>query len=435
MQTIVNLGTGGADLNGQNGSTASEDTNDATFVPWPSAVGGNYWWQSGNSNLYLSAGYESWMDTADIDFRAHIVPSSISAARIAGRWSGSGFRHWSFDINSDAEPKLVLSSDGTNSVTYTATAAVDFSTTAALWWRFTLDADNGAGGHDVAFYTSTDNVTWTQVGSTITTAGTFTPWTSTQRLDLGGYLAGCFQGQALRYQMSDTIDGTPNIDVDTSVITSAEGVTFTALTGQEVSCTSSNAAFVTSVRCVAPLWQLSTDDYIEIPNSSLLNFTADDDFTIVFMHVSPRNYLELSDMTLLAKKADLTSTTQGYALSVGYSTIQTASRDVQIGDGTNGVEASSDNLTIGNSLQRGNVLIVTRNSGTLNVYMDGELQGTQTDTTGDLTNSDVLRIGRLSGSGEGYIPKLQLLGAAVFRRALNATEVAAVTTYYQNRWP
>lgn len=61
---------------------------------------------------------------------------------------------------------------GANADDQTATSSVALSGVTdgvtKLWVGFTYDRDNGAGGSDFKFYTSTDGVTWTQLGTTVT---------------------------------------------------------------------------------------------------------------------------------------------------------------------------------------------------------------------------------------------------------------------------
>lgn len=50
----------------------------------------------------------------------------------------------------------------------------------------TLDVNNGAAGHDVRWWYSWDGVSWTQIGTTVTTAGTTTIQNSSNALHIGG---------------------------------------------------------------------------------------------------------------------------------------------------------------------------------------------------------------------------------------------------------
>ncbi len=79
--------------------------------------------------------------------------------------------------------------------------------------RVTLDADNGAGGHDVSFYYS-DSIdgTWTQIGSTVTQSGTTSIKTNDAPLYVGGYDGGFLSdlgnpGRIYKYEQRHTIDG------------------------------------------------------------------------------------------------------------------------------------------------------------------------------------------------------------------------------------
>jgi hypothetical protein len=70
-QTIVNLGTGGAALNGQNGSTSGADSNDALFLDWD---GENYVYLPGVASNYMSVPDEAALDiTGDIDIRVQVA--------------------------------------------------------------------------------------------------------------------------------------------------------------------------------------------------------------------------------------------------------------------------------------------------------------------------------------------------------------------------
>jgi hypothetical protein len=87
-----------------------------------------------------------------------------------------------------------------------------------LWIKYTLDVDNGAGGHDVKFYTAADQATepttWTQLGSTVTTAGTTSVWPGTAGLIIGGRSATTqvFNGSLARVIIRNGIGGNTVLD-------------------------------------------------------------------------------------------------------------------------------------------------------------------------------------------------------------------------------
>jgi hypothetical protein len=99
--------------------------------------------------------------------------------------------------------------DGAVSPGQTASAAVPFTPGQTGWVRATLDVDNGAGGYEVKFYSSTDGVTWTQIGVTRTGVGT-TVGDSADALEIGtGFVgAGHLEGLIHYAEVRNGIDGT-----------------------------------------------------------------------------------------------------------------------------------------------------------------------------------------------------------------------------------
>lgn len=115
--------------------------------------------------------------TGDIDVRVKaLLPDWTPTGQrtIASKWYTTGNqRSWILSVNTAGTISLAWTTDGTSGTltTKTSTAPVPFTDGAAGWIRATVDVDNGATGNDVKFYTSTDGATWTQLGTTVTTAG------------------------------------------------------------------------------------------------------------------------------------------------------------------------------------------------------------------------------------------------------------------------
>lgn len=121
--------------------------------------------------------------TGDIDLRARVAPTDwtpagssalVAKADLAGQFS------YALGITTAGKLQLAWSTTGALG-TITAvdsTVAVSASDGDTRWVRATLDVDDGAGNRVVKFYTSTDDthdhaaVTWTQLGATVSTAGT-----------------------------------------------------------------------------------------------------------------------------------------------------------------------------------------------------------------------------------------------------------------------
>lgn len=88
---------------------------------------------------------------------------------LGGTWNGStGYCAY---IGTDGVPHFVWKPAAAGSVDKAATAAPVIANGATLYVAVTFDVDDGAGNNVLKFFTSSDGSTWTQLGSTVTTAG------------------------------------------------------------------------------------------------------------------------------------------------------------------------------------------------------------------------------------------------------------------------
>lgn len=428
-QVIVNLGTGGTGLNATNGSSSSADSNDARFLDWPGDNTGNYMYIPGTTNNFLRVTDEAALDiTGDLDLRVWLAMddwTSSSDRALIRKWFGSDGNSYQLILQSSSflffgfQDSGGTPRDRTSTIALPSASAVDFQ---PLWVRVTLDVDNGASGNDTRFFYSSDGVTWTQLGTTVTVAGTTSVRATNSDLFCGEFIG----GKVYRGQVLNGIGGTTVLDIDTSRITTGSATSFTATTGQTVTIARSTSGSK-SVAVVSPVFLFGTDDYMEIADNALLDFTSTDPFTLLVVH-RPWATQGTND-TLLAKKANTTQTTQGWNLSGGTATALLGQS--QIGDGTNGLTAVSGTRTAGALTTTTAVRDIT--SDTLRVYVGSTAGSAVTDTTtGSLANSEVVRVGRLSGAGTEYLDA-EVFSVAVWRRALSATEVGQVSSYFTNR--
>lgn len=127
--------------------------------------------------------------TGDLDLRCRVSGDWTPAAdsTLVAKANLLGAFSYSLGLLTTGVLRMVWSTAGTpGSILYTdSTAAVGAADGEIRWVRATLDVDAGGGNRAVRFYTSSDDthdhtaVSWTQLGSTVTTAGTtsvFSGW-------------------------------------------------------------------------------------------------------------------------------------------------------------------------------------------------------------------------------------------------------------------
>lgn len=116
--------------------------------------------------------------TGDIDIRVQITPAAWVSGMdqsLVSRWdAGGNGRSFLFILKQNGGLGLNWSATGSAALGEKDSNAqlTGLVNGQPYWVRCTLDVDNGAGGNDLKFYSSPDGITWAQLGSTITTAGT-----------------------------------------------------------------------------------------------------------------------------------------------------------------------------------------------------------------------------------------------------------------------
>ena len=176
--------------------------------------GDNYGYLNGVSGNYFSTPDSAAVSiTGDLDLRVYVAADDYTPAAIGAllnKMFADGQRSYDFYLNAAGTLALRWSEDGTALKSKTSTAAVPTTDRAGVWLRVTLDVDNGAGGNDGKFYTSSDGSTWTQLGSTVTTAGVTSIYDGTSQVSVGNDPPNLrvFSGKIYQAQIYDGIDGT-----------------------------------------------------------------------------------------------------------------------------------------------------------------------------------------------------------------------------------
>jgi hypothetical protein len=310
-QAIKNLGWGGAALDATAGSTTSADSNDPKYLDWD---GRNYVYTPGGAvsggtpgNLIAIPDSAALDITGDIDVRCQIAPDDWTPSAsmyVLSKFATGGNLSYILQLNNTGTLNFTWSANGSTSISANSTISNTFTDGTIKWIRATLDVDNGASGNDVKFFTSDDGIVWTQLGSTVTTAGVTSIYAGTAEIALGQrniYDANApFVGKYFRAQILSGIDGVPILDVDTSVVSTGAATSFTALTGQTATIYRYTSGRKTT--CVThPVWLFGTDDYMEVNNRWLERTSAN----YLYLPGVASNYASAPDSAALDVTGDI----------------------------------------------------------------------------------------------------------------------------------
>lgn len=179
--------------------------------------------------------------SGDTDIRVDVEPRSwrpLDRYGFASRWRDGDYtiaRSWTFYMDTAGILWFGWSPDGTTTLLKGSTAPVP-SASGRLSLRVTLDVDNGAAGNTVTFYTAPSFTgTYTQLGSTVVTAGVTSVGNPTSYVEVGraSRTTGAdllLQGRVYRMTQRNSIGGTVIVGADFSALDS-EVTSFTGDVG------------------------------------------------------------------------------------------------------------------------------------------------------------------------------------------------------------
>jgi hypothetical protein len=195
--------------------------------------GANYWWGSSVSSNYLST-----PDAAANNFTGDI---EIVVCAKAINWS-SAYQVFAAKADNTGSGMFFFSTGGTNVLFYStivggslrqvaSSASIPFANGTTGWLKLTHNTSNG----DVIFYTSTDGITFTQLGTTQNvTSGVRN--SNTKVVTIGSEETGTsrlFGGSIYKLTISNTIGGAPVVDFNPSQYSAATSQTqWTSSTGE-----------------------------------------------------------------------------------------------------------------------------------------------------------------------------------------------------------
>jgi hypothetical protein len=284
----------------------------------------NYVYLSGAASNYMSISDNPPLDvTGDIDIRVNVAlddwtPGTLTA--LVTKWNVGQYAYY-FGISSANRLQLYWSADGTNIVNTSgvvSTVAPTVTDGSPLWVRVTLDVDNGAGGNDTKFWTSTDGSTWTQLGTTVTLSGTTSIFSGSASVFIGAGQTGAqpAKGKFYRSQILNGIDGTVVLDADASVITLPSQTTFVDRSSNAYTVTINKSGVGTFVSTGNYLYLPGVvSNYASTPDAAALDITGDIDIRV---KVALDDWTPSGQVALVSKWQS-TATSRSFALIVNTS--------------------------------------------------------------------------------------------------------------------
>jgi hypothetical protein len=177
--------------------------------------GTNYAWLSGVAGNYFSTpNAVANQITGDIDIKAQVSFSSISSTMTICSKFSLGQRSFNFQQVSSGSLGFTFTLDGATTNFYQSSVSHPYSIGQIGWVRVTRSSTSGV----VIFYTSTDGITWTQLGTTVLGI-TGNMFNSTSVLEIGSLnigLGSLLNGTIQKTTISNSIGGAPVVDFNPS---------------------------------------------------------------------------------------------------------------------------------------------------------------------------------------------------------------------------
>ena len=426
---LTNLGTGGPALNAVFGNTTGVDQFDPTLL---SHTGTNHLYLPGLASNYASAPDSAALDiTGDIEIVARVAlddwtPTGVM--QLVGSVQADPNRRFRLLVQTSGVLQLEWWPTGSaaSSASRSTTTAPALTDGTAYWIKATLTASTGKANFYYAADQATEPSSWTEQASAAGLGATSIA-NVTAPLEIGSGFSGSTHpasGKFYRVIVRNGIGGTAVFDADfTAGITSGAQTTFTE--------SSANAATVTinratsgrkSVAVTRPILLFGTDDYLEVADNDLLDFGASDSFTAI---VIVRQWATAPSFSRYIDKKNGGGTGVGWDLTTNGTASQPA---FFIGDSINGANRTGSVVTAGTL----NVFVgvLNRAAQTMAAFTNNTSSATTSTTSvGSLTNALPMRVG-IAANIASSAADMELVAAAVWRRALNANEIATIVNRY-----
>lgn len=415
---LTNLGTLGA-----TGDATATGTKSLTFT------GTRYAYLPGVASNYLSTTSAATLNiTGDIEIVVRVAlddwtPAATSA--LIGKYGNTGNISWRVVVLATGVVRFTFSTDGTALTNKDSTVATGFTDGTAYWLKVTMDVDNGAAGYDVKFYTAADAdaepTSWTQLGSTVTTATATSIFVSTQALEIGTSTTGAASPAAGKFYNAIVRSGIGGSTVFSTSIhhdnVDADDTSYTCATGQTVTINrSTGATYKTAVVTSGVRLFNGSSDLLTVADNASLDFGASDSFTVwalIRQWSTPNN-----NGRWVAKGGGVNPR---WGILSNTTSLQV---QFQTNDGTNNAADATGTFTAGATLLAAGVL--NRSAATTGAYRDGVLDSpaTSSSAVGSLAGSEALTVG--GQPTPASYQAFELYAWGVYAGVMTATQLVAL---------
>lgn len=236
-----------------------EDTNFDARIEFPGITGNYMTTPDSAANSILG----------DIDIRVQMSLTDWTPTTgpfIVNKMQNTNDRAYRLTIQTTGNILFEWSTDGTLAglLSAASSVAVPFADGATGWIRVTLDVDNGAAGRTTTFYTSTDGIIWTQLGTVVTVGVITSIFNATGALDVFNNAA-VVSCKIYKVEIYNVINGTiPVVRINPSeALTDANSIV--SSTGETWTIFKSG---LTQTRLVNP--RFSTGDISPVDNAPIM---------------------------------------------------------------------------------------------------------------------------------------------------------------------
>ena len=416
----------------QNWGTGGEVMNASYPTPGTSPLllqhtGDSYLYLPGVGNNYASSALiGDYQITGDLEIVVRVAltdytPTAnqiLCARRTAGQYS------WQFYIGSTGQLSVNITSDGSTAIQSLSAipSAGTFADNVVYWFKMTRTASTGVCTWQYAADQRNEPTSWTTIAASVNGASG-NIFAGTAPMDVGGGLGGGFEGKFFRCIVRNGIGGPTVFDCDFGQLVTGSETSITERSRHQRSVSIFRATSGRkSVAVVRSGLIFGTDDYLEIPDHTLLDGAANS-FTVM---IAVRQWTTPVNFGRYIDKRDVNAPNIGWTLSTNGTSLQAYSA---VDSGAGIATATGSVFTAGSLVLLG--FVIDRVANTITAFTNGVASASSslvTGAVGDISNTLPVRIGRIANSTGTQ--DFEMYSVGIWNRTLSTAEIVELYNYY-----